>query len=74
METQTRPMHTHPVTRRSPLARRAPFFRSRGGFAAAEAVLLAMVFLGLSLMVGRILKPAIQTVARNLNRELAGGQ
>jgi hypothetical protein len=56
-----------------PRATQTSFWQCSAGVAAAEAVLLALVFIGLSLMVAKILKPAIQTAARNLNQELAGG-
>lgn len=62
--------HSGRLTFRCQLLR---FWRGNAGVAAAEAVMLALVFIGLGLMVGRILKPAIQTAARNLNQELAGG-
>lgn len=53
---------------------RSGFFRSERGFAAAEAALLALLLMGIALMVGGVLKPAIQAAVRSLNRELAGGR
>ena len=52
---------------------RAFLFRDTRGLAAAEAALLALLFIGMGIFVGRILKPTIQTAARNLNQELTGG-
>lgn len=43
------------------------------GFAAAEAVLLAVVLIGIALMVGSVLVPAARTAAKRLHSELAGG-
>lgn len=43
------------------------------GFAAAEAVLLAVVLIGISLAVGSVLVPAAKNAAKRLHSELAGG-
>lgn len=48
------------------------FWRSTHGFAAAEAALLTLLFLGVAILVGGILRPAIRAAVRNLNQELAG--
>ncbi len=49
------------------------FVRSAGGFAAPEVALLALLFIGIAIMVGNKLIPAMKTAASCLNTELAGG-
>ena len=44
------------------------------GFAAAEAVMLAVVLCGLALMCAKILIPAAKTAAHKLHAELAGSR
>lgn len=43
------------------------------GFAAAEAVMLALVLCGISITVANILLPGARTAALNLLAEIAGG-
>lgn len=63
------------VPRSAPSTLRAWFRFTRGGqgFAAAEAVLLAVVLIGISLGVARVLVPAARDAALKLHGELAGG-
>lgn len=48
------------------------FFRDSRGFAAAEAVLLALLLSGTCLVVGHILFKGALTAAKALNTELTG--
>jgi hypothetical protein len=59
------------VDRASTLGR-LKFWTTTRGFAAAEAVLLALVLCGMSLMVGKILIPAAKKAACHLHAELSG--
>lgn len=60
------PSLTVPVQRRR-------FLRSSAGFAAPEVALLALLFIGIAILVGNKLVPAMKTAASCLNTELAGG-
>jgi hypothetical protein len=48
------------------------FATEERGFAAAEAVLLALLLTSISIVVGAILHQAAVAAAQNLNNELAG--
>lgn len=48
--------------------------RNCQGFAAAEAVMLALVLCGLALMCAKILIPAAKAAAHKLHSELAGSR
>lgn len=67
-------MQVPPPAFRRLRARAFRFVLSTGGFAAAEAVLLALLLSGMAVMVSKILVPSARTAAGNLNKELAGGK
>jgi len=46
--------------------------RSTSGFAAAEAVMLALIFCGICIVVGGILQRGALKAAKSLNSELSG--
>lgn len=67
---------SHLQTKRTLKSRRqrlSLFVMESRGFAAAEAVLLAVVLIGIALMVGSVLVPAARSAAQRLHSELAGG-